>query len=329
MARKNSKKQSKKLKKHLKRLAAYTAAAAATVATTGDRAVNAGEIVHDILDITVTPQGGEHTHGVHFNLLSGTTNAATYAGSLTYNIYYNTTQGMARLSPANNGYLFGPASSTNVRVRGAFSTADSVYVAYAGALSSAVSNANMAPGAIVPSSYANVYAYLSWSNGQTGFAGISFDLGGSIHYGWAQITREDSRNFTLHGFGYNDTPATASHPTVDTDELLGDLDLDGDVDLNDWVDLRDNIGVDLSNGGTQTELFAAWAQGDLDRNGLNDIRDFSIFREAYDAENGAGAFAAMAAAAAVPEPSSIMLLAAGAAGMGMWRRRRAEQSSAS
>ena len=65
---------------------------------------------------------------------------------------------------------------------------------------------------------------------------------------------------------------------------------------------------------------AAYLMGDLDYDYDNDLEDFDLFREAYDNENGAGAFADMVAS--VPEPNSILLLAIGAARLALWRRRR-------
>ena len=41
---------------------------------------------------------------------------------------------------------------------------------------------------------------------------FGLNSGADTHFGWAQITRVDSTHFTLHGFGYNNTPGAASHP---------------------------------------------------------------------------------------------------------------------
>ncbi len=99
---------------------------------------------------------------------------------------------------------------------------------------------------------------------------------------------------------------------------VGDFNGDFLIDAADWVILRDNSHTDLS----ALTLEAAYLLGDLDGDLDNDMRDFGLFRDAYEAAHpAAGAFEAMAASAAVPEPSSIWLLAAGAAGLGMWRLR--------
>ena len=99
----------------------------------------------------------------------------------------------------------------------------------------------------------------------------------------------------------------------------GDLNLDGVVDALDWVILRDNNQRDLGTADPEVSYLLGDLDGDLD----NDIYDFALFREAYEAANPEpGAFEAMVAAYSVPEPSSILLLAAGAAGLAMWRRTR-------
>jgi hypothetical protein len=145
--------------------------------------------------------------------------------------------------------------------------------------------------------------------------GLRFNLSGATHNGWIAISPVGAE-LMIHGFGYNDTAGAPSIPDLTTVDVPGDINLDGTVDAVDWAALRDNLGADLS-AETREDRYA---QGDITNDGLNDIRDFDKFREAYEDFNGAGAFEAMVAAT-VPEPSSILLLAAGAAGMGAWRKR--------
>jgi hypothetical protein len=341
-AKKKFKHRAKQFKKHAKRLAAYSATAAATVLTTGDSTVNAAEVVHDILDVSIDA-GTNGGYGIAFNIQT----KATYypAGAVSTPGYFNYNEGNFRVSPSYRGYIIGPAYTTAPNSffgLGFLGMADPNAPSYAHAFPIAagneISNAFVYQYAdpnkgtttlgmnVGPGYSQNYFAALSFYDNQTAFVGLRFTLnaGATTHFGWAQITRgANSNQYILHGFGYNDVHLEPSLPT-DTTELFGDLDGDGDIDLNDWADLRDNSGADLSNGGTQAELFAAYAQGDLDRNGTNDVFDFGLFREAYETENGVGSFAAMLAASAVPEPSSILLLAAGAAGLGMWRKKRAE-----
>ena len=48
----------------------------------------------------------------------------------------------------------------------------------------------------------------------------------------------------------------------------------------------------------------AYLRGDLNADGFNDIYDFQLFKDAYEAANGVGAFAQMIAA---PEPSALAM----------------------
>ena len=99
--------------------------------------------------------------------------------------------------------------------------------------------------------------------------------------------------------------------------VLGDLNEDGVLDTADWLIFRTNNQADLNTISTDV----SYLLGDMDADLDNDIYDFGLFRDAYEAYHGPGAFNAMVAR--VPEPSAIMLLAAGAAGWGLWRRKRA------
>ncbi len=95
--------------------------------------------------------------------------------------------------------------------------------------------------------------------------------------------------------------------------LLGDLagatvndGPDGDIDLVDWAKFKAGVNTDVS---TSTSV-EAYLSGDLDGDLLVNYLDYNIFVVAFDAANGAGAFAA--AIASVPEPSSVLLLVLGA-----------------
>jgi hypothetical protein len=98
---------------------------------------------------------------------------------------------------------------------------------------------------------------------------------------------------------------------------MGDLNRDEKLDAGDWLVFIGNSQKDLSGLTAQQ----AYLQGDLDGDRDNDIDDFSVFRDAYETANGAGAFAAMVAG--IPEPGSILLLACGAAALAARRKRRA------
>ena len=86
---------------------------------------------------------------------------------------------------------------------------------------------------------------------------------------------------------------------------LADLNADGVVDAADWPSLRENLFSDVSTLLTVDAL----AAGDLDGSGRVDEFDFERFKAAFDAANGAGAFAAMAAR--VPEPTTLLLVLCG------------------
>jgi hypothetical protein len=95
---------------------------------------------------------------------------------------------------------------------------------------------------------------------------------------------------------------------------FGDLDFDGDVDIDDWVEFRSDIPSNLA-GLSRPRLYDL---SDLNGDSRHDLRDVIAFRQAYDAFNGPGSFAAMSSA--VPEPSAMalgaLLLVGGALGRG-------------
>ena len=55
--------------------------------------------------------------------------------------------------------------------------------------------------------YGNLAAF---AIGDSDFIGIRFDLGGSAHFGWAQVTRISTQEITLQAFGYNDVAGEAA-----------------------------------------------------------------------------------------------------------------------
>ncbi|TWT47391.1 Zinc carboxypeptidase [Botrimarina hoheduenensis] len=83
----------------------------------------------------------------------------------------------------------------------------------------------------------------------------------------------------------------------------GDLNFDGQVDGADWLILSANAETDLS----AFTPFDAYARGDLDLNGANDVEDFILFKDLYIATNGQAAFALLVAG--VPEPATAVMLA--------------------
>ncbi len=97
---------------------------------------------------------------------------------------------------------------------------------------------------------------------------------------------------------------------------IGDLNGDCAVDTADWIQFRSNQLTDLT-GLTASQ---AYAKGDLNADFHNNHADFVLFKKAYDARNGAGAFVAMLAA--VPEPATSWLAIIGLMGfLGSNRRR--------
>lgn len=84
---------------------------------------------------------------------------------------------------------------------------------------------------------------------------------------------------------------------------IGDLNFDSSVDGADWLILSANAQSDISS----LSAFDAYAAGDLNSDGLNDVQDFILFKNIYEQENGLSSFALMLVS--IPEPSSICLIA--------------------
>lgn len=84
-----------------------------------------------------------------------------------------------------------------------------------------------------------------------------------------------------------------------------DLNFDGVLDHLDWQAFLAGTEIDLSDFSS----INAYAAGDLNRDGKNDLVDFGLFKANYIQVNGLSAFQSLFIA--VPEPSSTVLLLAG------------------
>ena len=84
----------------------------------------------------------------------------------------------------------------------------------------------------------------------------------------------------------------------------GDLNSDGDINGLDWTAFKSGAGTSFT-GLTRVQ---SYFKGDLDGDLDHDLTDFQQFRTAYDANNGAGSFAALLG---VPEPTVTTLMIIG------------------
>ena len=133
---------------------------------------------------------------------------------------------------------------------------------------------------------------------------------------WIKTPIEDVKATLL--VDVNGTTLPIGIPVEYTGEVkFGDLNGDDLINAADWTQFKSGQGVvDPTMQGV-----AAYQLGDLNGDGYNLLQDYWLFRTAYDAENGAGAFEAMTNA--VPEPSTVALFACAFAGCLLVRRRHA------
>ncbi len=366
-SRKNSKQRSRQLKKHAKRLAAYSAAAAATVMTTGDRSANAAEVVWNIGDITVRDDGGDTQRGVVFNMTNGATEinrpfgGPDPNGTLPDLEGYWPSRGVFRLTAAYGGYIYMPSyqpdpngSLTLPYERppgtGPIDSGASAgwAVGFAGTGRRALPYLTSSLIGITDQQFVmdgpyrgqSYYAEVDFLHGTTAHVGMHFKIPAAgdpngprvSHFGWALITNltigSVDFEFTLHSFGYNDTPGAASHPPP----VVGDLNGDRVVDEADKDIFKLWHLADLDPNDDFDEDVAA-SRGDLSDpiDFQNNIEDFALFkpefeffksRASLEVTNVGALRASESSSASVPEPSSVLLLAAGATGLGIWRRRK-------
>ncbi|WP_197528685.1 GDSL-type esterase/lipase family protein [Aeoliella mucimassa] len=134
----------------------------------------------------------------------------------------------------------------------------------------------------------------------TGDAG-SIAVGGSVQLslagGWTATPYEELQVNIQLGDG---SSAYTNVVYTGTPIVVGDLDGNGTIDRTDYNLLTASGETDLS----ALLKVQAYRQGDLNGDGSNDYEDFRLFKNAYIAEHGDAAFAAMVA---VPEPTAMPL----------------------
>ena len=143
------------------------------------------------------------------------------------------------------------------------------------------------------------YRYIQWTNGQESLFDLIDDPGETQNV-LATAPAADVahvRQLLADHFENGWQP----YPPV----LAGDLNGDNAVDLVDYGMYLSGLQADLS-GLTANE---AYARGDINRDGVNNLADFLLFRQAFDAANGEGAFVALVNG--VPEPGTIVILGTG------------------
>lgn len=185
-----------------KRLSAYSTLAAATAMGAGS--ANAAMITHDIADISVD---GGFAGTLWFDIVGGTTGDApssSYGSQGIFALRAGLTEDRGVIIGPNTGYssavggFVGTGSNNVTRLTGGVVSAGQNFVGYAASYSQ----------------YALVGAGTNtwgFQDGDRGYVGIEFEIGSSMHYGFAEITRElADDSYTLHSFGYNDAPGEAA-----------------------------------------------------------------------------------------------------------------------
>ena len=144
-------------------------------------------------------------------------------------------------------------------------------------------------------------------NGTNGFTlnpGASLNLGNNV---WIKQPTEDVTAEVL--LLVDGQPVISQVSVTFTGRAayrFGDLNFDRAATLNtaDWVAFKNGQGTNFATVFSAAE---SYAKGDLDGDLDHDLNDYSLFKTAFDAANGAGAFQAMLAS--VPEPSTTAMFA--------------------
>jgi len=199
----------------LKRLHSYSATAVATSAA-GLGSAHAAMVVTYVNEPIING-----SLGIQFNLATGNFAAATASNGVG-----TQPDGSFRIADGNffGGYveITGPwnkdAGFANPSITGG--TAASVYASLLG------SNSPVGGGLLfgARSDFPNYgdYAFLAADfDNARGFVGLSFDIGGELHYGWAEVTGFAAPGgAVLHSFGYNDVAGEAATTIPETSSLL-------------------------------------------------------------------------------------------------------------
>lgn len=136
-----------------------------------------------------------------------------------------------------------------------------------------------------------------------GGSGLTLNDKGTIDLGnvWIPTPTED---LTIRLVGTDGSLMPADVIYVGDELVVGDYSGNGQVGPEDWPLFRAGLG----SVGTGLSPAQTYQFGDLNADGDVDLSDFRAFRTIYDANNGAGAFAALVSTnSAVPEPMSAML----------------------
>ena len=137
---------------------------------------------------------------------------------------------------------------------------------------------------------------------------------------WESTPIEDVRGTLILNNNGTQLPAAIAVNYIGPAIANGDLNGDHEIDVADWNAFKAGQGI-VNNTMTQVQ---AYRLGDMDRDLDRDLFDFSLFKTAFDAENGAGAFDAMLAG--IPEPGSIALVTVGSLICCAVYRRRARRT---